>query len=47
LVVLWKWSWKGVHDGTGVVLKQEIKKEQMKMDGERPQSVIDVVAFCE
>ncbi len=24
---------KGVHDGVGVNLKQEIKKEQLQMDG--------------
>ncbi len=38
---------KGVHHGVGVVLKQELKQNQMRMDGERLQSVVNVVAFCE
>jgi hypothetical protein len=37
---------KGVHDGVGAALKQEIWKEHMRMDSEQLQNVIDV-AFCE
>jgi hypothetical protein len=38
---------KGVHDGAGVVLKQEIKKKKKRMDDERLQNVVDIMAFCE
>jgi hypothetical protein len=38
---------KGVHDRDGVVLKQEIYKEQMRMDSEQLQNAADVVAFYE
>lgn len=38
---------KGVHDGASATLKQEIKKEQMIMDGERLQNATYDVAFCE
>lgn len=38
---------KGVHDGASATLKQEIKKEQMIMDGERLQNATYDVVFCE
>ncbi len=38
---------KGVHDGVGAILKLEIRKEQFRMDGQKLQNVVDVVAFCE
>lgn len=37
---------KGVHDGAGAVLKQEIRKQQLNMDSPRMQNAADVVAFC-
>ncbi len=36
---------KGVHDGVGVILKQEIRKEQLTMDSQCLQNVADVVVF--
>ncbi len=38
---------KGVHDGVGAILKQEIIKEQFNMYPKRLQSVFDVVSYCE
>ncbi len=38
---------KEVHDDVKVVLKQEIKKKQLNMDGRWLQNVVDVVALCE
>jgi hypothetical protein len=38
---------KGVHDGDGVVLKQEIWEEHMRMDSEQLQNAADVVAYYE
>jgi hypothetical protein len=38
---------KGVHDGVKALLKQEIEKEQLDMDGRRFLCVVDVVPFCE
>lgn len=38
---------KGVHDGAGAVLKQEIREEQSNIDSPyRLQNAADVVAFC-
>jgi hypothetical protein len=36
---------KGVHDGVGVILKQEIRKEQLTMDSQCLQNAANVVAF--
>jgi hypothetical protein len=38
---------KGAHDGVRAILKQEIKKEQLRMDGEKLQNVANVVTFCQ
>ncbi len=38
---------KGDHDGASVVLKQEIRKEQMNMDSVQFQKATNVVAFFE
>ncbi len=38
---------KGIHDGVNVALKQDIRNEEMGMDGERLHNVTDVMAFCE
>lgn len=37
---------KGVHDGAGAILKQSIRKEQMKMETPKLHNAADVVAFC-
>ncbi len=36
-----------MHDGAGVVLKQETRKEQMNMDDKIFQNASDVVSFYE
>jgi hypothetical protein len=36
---------KGDHDGANVVLKQEIRKEQMNMDSVRLQNATNVLHF--
>jgi hypothetical protein len=36
---------KGIHDGVNAALKQDIRNEEMRMDGERLQNVANVMAF--
>jgi hypothetical protein len=38
---------KGVHNGVKAIFKHEIKKEQLNVDGRRPQCTTDVVSCCE
>jgi hypothetical protein len=38
---------KGVHDGAGIIFKQEIRKEQLNVDGRKLQCATNMVSICE
>jgi hypothetical protein len=43
--LFWKWTWKGLHDGVGVVIKRFLRREQLDAHGAKLQNIEEMADF--